>query len=254
MLQPVLYWTWINSSIIAFVTDTAVYHWNLLQEKCAPQRIFYCHPCVTGTQFINYTTDKNKMWFALTGLSLEDNNIIGNTQIYSVEYNLSQPIQAHCVCFCQYQFEGNTQPSTVLVVANRGSEKTGKIHVLELGPQLSGNLAAVSHSGTIEFSDLWDLYDFPVSIQVSAKYGLAYVVTKYGTLHIYDLETAAHLATHTVCTDIIFTTTLHHDTQGILAISRNGQVLAVDVKRETLINHVRDVIKKPHIAERLKRI
>ena len=31
--EPVSFWTWLNSDIIAIVTDTAVFHWDLWQGK-----------------------------------------------------------------------------------------------------------------------------------------------------------------------------------------------------------------------------
>jgi hypothetical protein len=31
--EPVSYWTWLNSDIVAIVTDTAVFHWDLWQGE-----------------------------------------------------------------------------------------------------------------------------------------------------------------------------------------------------------------------------
>lgn len=31
--DPVCYWTWLNSDIIAIVTDTAVFHWSLFKTS-----------------------------------------------------------------------------------------------------------------------------------------------------------------------------------------------------------------------------
>lgn len=31
--EPVSYWTWLNSDIVAIVTDSAVYHWDLWQGE-----------------------------------------------------------------------------------------------------------------------------------------------------------------------------------------------------------------------------
>ena len=31
--EPVSFWTWLNSDIVAIVTDTAVFHWDLWQGQ-----------------------------------------------------------------------------------------------------------------------------------------------------------------------------------------------------------------------------
>lgn len=41
-----------------------------------------------------------------------------------------------------------------------------QVHILELGPHVEGNLAPWSYQDVIEFQQVEDRYDFPVSIQV----------------------------------------------------------------------------------------
>ncbi|XP_035218965.1 clathrin heavy chain 2-like isoform X4 [Stegodyphus dumicola] len=225
-----------------------------VKENQLPVKIFCRDLRMKNAQLVHYATDSNMKWFALSGLVAEDSHVVGITQIFSVDHNLCQNIEAHCVCFTSYQFKGNMQPSCVLVAASRGTEIHGKLHAVELGPHLTGNLAYTSHTGAIEFSDQWFRYDFPSSIQVSSKLGLVYIVTKYGTLHLCDLETCATLCCINVCTDIIFSTAFNKETEGIIAISRNGQVLSIDLKREQLVKYVWEVAKRFHIAERLSQV
>ncbi|XP_035218963.1 clathrin heavy chain 1-like isoform X2 [Stegodyphus dumicola] len=248
------FWTWIDSSALVIVSDTSVYHWYLDEQNQLPVKIFCRDLRMKNAQLVHYATDSNMKWFALSGLVAEDSHVVGITQIFSVDHNLCQNIEAHCVCFTSYQFKGNMQPSCVLVAASRGTEIHGKLHAVELGPHLTGNLAYTSHTGAIEFSDQWFRYDFPSSIQVSSKLGLVYIVTKYGTLHLCDLETCATLCCINVCTDIIFSTAFNKETEGIIAISRNGQVLSIDLKREQLVKYVWEVAKRFHIAERLSQV
>ncbi|KAL5017651.1 hypothetical protein ScPMuIL_007240 [Solemya velum] len=103
------------------------------------------------------------------------------------------------------------------------------------------------------FHDDADRYDFPVSAHVSVDYGLLFMVTKYGYLYLCDMETSACLCCTRVSMDIIFTSTLNGDTQGILGVSRGGQVITVDLKKEMLISYVRDKAKKRNQANRLER-
>lgn len=50
---------------------------------------------------------------------LQDNRIVGKMQLFSVEKNVSQPIDAHACCFIPFKVEGATTPSTIFVFANR---------------------------------------------------------------------------------------------------------------------------------------
>lgn len=248
---PVHFWTWINSSEIVIVSDISVYHWNIEKDSEPPVRMFLRNSRLKCAQLVHYTSDQNMKWFALSGLFAEDGQVIGVTQVFSVDRNLHQMIEAHCVCFASHQFKGNTHPSCVLVAASRGSDKRGKLYVVELGPHLPGNLASTQHTETIEFTDLWGQFDFPTSIQVSHDTGLIYVTTKYGLLHLFDLETCSALCRLNVCTDIIFATAFNSEIEGMIVISRNGQVLSVDLKKDQLAKYVWEVSKRPHVAERL---
>ena len=60
--------------------------------------------------------------------------------------------------------------------------------------------------------------------QVTAQFGLLYVITKYGMLYICDLETAACLGSARISSDVVFSTILNSNTDGLVGVSRGGQV------------------------------
>jgi clathrin heavy chain len=66
-----------------------------------------------------------------------------------------------------------------------------------------------------EFAD-----DFPVSLQISERFGLVYVVTKLGLLFVYDLETATAVYRNRISPDPIFLACNSDGTGGIMAINR----------------------------------
>jgi hypothetical protein len=66
-----------------------------------------------------------------------------------------------------------------------------------------------------EFAD-----DFPVSLQISERFGLVYVVTKLGLLFVYDLETATAVYRNRISPDPIFLAAPSDSTGGIFAINR----------------------------------
>lgn len=66
--------------------------------------------------------------------------------------------------------------------------------------------------------------DFPVAMQVSEKYGVIYLVTKFGYIHLFDLETGAVIYRNRISSETIFVTSLHPQTGGIMGIDRKGRV------------------------------
>lgn len=251
--EPVSYWTWLNSDIIAIVTDTAVFHWDLWQGDSPPERVFLRHHRLAFSEIVSYKADPSLKWLAITGLIPEDDRISGVTQLYSVEEDITQCISSHAVCFSTYNFADNPQPSTVLCVASRESQDHGKVHVIELGPYRAGNYAPRNCYDHIQFLDDTERYDFPISVQVSTEYGLLFVVTKYGYLYLCDMETGMCLCCTRISADVIFTSTLNTDTQGILGVTRAGQVITVDLKKDGFISYLRETTRKSCSANRLEK-
>jgi clathrin heavy chain len=58
----------------------------------------------------------------------------------------------------------------------------------------------------------------------SPKHGIVYLVTKYGYVHLYDIETAVCIYMNRISSETIFVTTLHQQTGGIMGVNRKGQV------------------------------
>ncbi|XP_052245570.1 clathrin heavy chain-like isoform X2 [Dreissena polymorpha] len=252
--EPVTYWTWLSSEIIAIITDTTVYHWHLFKTKDSqPEKIFSRHSRLAFSEIISYKADASLRWFAITGLTPEEDKISGLTQLYNADEDITQCITCHAVCFDTYKFAGNNQPSTVFCVGSRDIHNHGKIHVIELGPYKQGNFAPRNTYDHIHFEEDMEHYDFPVALHVSIEYGLLFLLTKYGYLYLCDMETSTCVCSTKVSKDIIFTSALNSDTHGIIGVTRNGQVLTVDIKKETLINYVRDTAKKGNQADRLER-
>jgi len=50
------------------------------------------------------------------------------------------------------------------------------------------------------------------------------MITKYGYVHVFDIETGFSIYTVRISTDTIFITTEHTSNNGVLGINRAGQV------------------------------
>ena len=63
-----------------------------------------------------------------------------------------------------------------------------------------------------------------VSFQVGPKYDVIYLITKYGYIHLYDIETGTCIYMNRISGDTIFVTAPHETTSGIIGVNRKGQV------------------------------
>lgn len=93
--------------------------------------------------------------------------------------------------------------------------------------------------------------DFPVAMQVSKRYGIVYLVTKYGFIHLYDLETGTCIYMNRISGETMFVTCEHRATSGIVGINRKGQVLSVTVDEEIMIPYILSTLNNPELAIRL---
>ncbi|XP_055862218.1 clathrin heavy chain 1-like [Biomphalaria glabrata] len=254
--ELVTYWTWVNCDVIAMVTDSAVYHWKINPRDATspPEQVFLRHNRLAFTEIVSYKGDPSLNWLALTGLTPEDERISGVTQLYNRNEDITQCISAHAVCFSSYHFPGNPYPSTVFCVSSREAQDHGKVHVIELGPYKTGNFAPRNCYDHLHFLDDMERYDFPVSLQISVDYGLLFVVTKYGYLYMCDMETAMCLCCTRVSVDVIFAAVLNTNSQGILAITRGGQVITVDLKKDGFISFLREQVKTAYRANRFEQV
>lgn len=63
-----------------------------------------------------------------------------------------------------------------------------------------------------------------IFFQMSQKHGVAFLITKYGYIHLYDIETGTCIYMNRISGDTIFVTAPHEATSGIIGVNRKGQV------------------------------
>lgn len=88
-------------------------------------------------------------------------------------------------------------------------------------------------------------------MQVSKKHGIIYLVTKYGFIHLYDLETGICLYMNRISGETIFVTAEHEATSGIIGVNKRGQVLSVSVDEQTMIPYILNVLNNTELAVKL---
>lgn len=93
--------------------------------------------------------------------------------------------------------------------------------------------------------------DFPVSMQVSKVHGIIYMTTKYGFIHLYDLESGACIYMNRISGDTLFVTAEYEATNGIIGVNKKGQVLSVNVDDNTIVPYILSTLNNIELAFKL---
>ncbi|KXZ42859.1 hypothetical protein GPECTOR_114g310 [Gonium pectorale] len=242
MPETVEFWKWISPTMLGLVTASAVYHWDVEGASDAPTRVFERTPNLVGAQIISYRSSPDGKWAVLIGIApgAPERPALakGLMQLYSFEQQKSQPLEAHAAAFANVKFTGRDAPSLVISFAQKtlkDGQIVSKLHVIELGGAAPGG--AIKRNAELffpaEFGD-----DFPVSLQISEKYGLVYVISKLGFVFVYDLESATAVYRNRISNDPVFLACTSDATGGIYAINRRGQVLLATVNEPAMVPFV----------------
>jgi len=244
MAEDVVYWKWFSETSLGLVTDTSVFHWNIFDPaQASPQKVFDRNQNLSGCQIINYRVSDDEKWMVVVGISQQNGRVVGSMQLYSRDRGISQSIEGHAAAFGTMRLEDAPADSKLFTFANRTA--TGaKLHIVEVDHQAPNPVfqkRAVDIYFPAEAAN-----DFPVAMQVSSKYKVIYLVTKYGFIHLYDLETGTTIFMNRISSDTIFTTAPDSESAGIVGVNRKGQVLAVSVDDTTIIPYL---LQNPENAE-----
>ncbi|CAF3701841.1 unnamed protein product [Rotaria socialis] len=221
MEEDSIFWKWVSVNTIGIVTETSVYHWTM-EGDSQPDKMFDRHQSLLGCQIINYRTDESWHWLLVNGIKAQEGRVVGRMQLYSVEHKVSQPIEGHAAAFTQFKLEGNTKTSTLFSFAVRGPQG-GKLHIIEVGTPPPENQAFQKKVVDVQFP-AESPNDFPVAMQTSAKHGVIFLVTKYGYVHMFDIESGTLICMNRISAETMFVTAPYEPTSGIIAVNRKGQV------------------------------
>ncbi|KAI8149640.1 hypothetical protein BJV82DRAFT_662929 [Fennellomyces sp. T-0311] len=248
MHEDVIFWTWLDLKTIGLVTPTAVYHWSI-EGSSAPVKIFDRHQTLAGCQIINYRVSKDEKWMVLVGISAQAGRIAGSMQLFSKDRGVSQPIEGHAAAFATIQLEDAPHPTKLFAFSVRSATGAAKLQIIEVDPT-DGNPLFQKKAVEVFFPPE-AANDFPVSMQVGAKYGVVYLVTKMGFIHIYDLETGTCLFMNRISGDTIFVTADHESSSGIIGVNKKGQVLSVTLDENTIVPYIVNTLNNTELALKL---
>lgn len=171
----------------------------------------------------------------VVGISQQQGRVVGAMQLYSRARGISQSIEGHAAAFGTLRTEGASVYSKLFTFAVRTA--TGaKLHVVEVDHQAGQPVFAKKNVDVYFPPEATN--DFPVAMQVSKKYSVIYLVTKYGFIHLYDLETGTCIFMNRISSETIFVTSPDATSSGIVGVNRKGQVLTVSVDETTIIPYL----------------
>ncbi|KAL7409328.1 clathrin heavy chain 1 [Mrakia frigida] len=251
MNEEIVFWKWISPETLGIVTETAVWHWSLGNES-PPVKIFDRLPGLHGCQIINYRQSQDGQWLVLVGIGANKDpagfKVKGSMQLYSIARKVSQPIEGHAAAFSSFKQDGAPAASKLFSFAVRTA--TGaKLHIVEVdhtAPNPPFPKKAVDVFFPPEAAN-----DFPVAMQISEKHGIIYLVTKYGFIHLYDLESGTCIYMNRISGETIFATAEHESTGGIIGVNRQGQVLSVGLDENNVIPYILQTLNNTDLAIKL---
>lgn len=236
MNEDVVFWKWISETALGLVTETSVYHWDIFDQSPAPSKVFDRNPNLSGNQIINYRANSDMKWMVVVGITSNQGRVVGNMQLFSKDRGISQSIEGHAAAFGTIRLADAPQDTKLFAFASRQASGNGKLHIVEVDKP-ENNPPFQKKAVDVYFPQEAHA-DFPVAMQISQKYGVIYLVTKYGFIHLYDLESGTCIFMNRISSDTIFTTAPDSDHKGIVGINRKGMVLSVAVDEDTFVPYM----------------
>jgi len=252
MPEPCVFWKWANANTLVLVTASSVYHWAL--DGGDPVKVFDRHPSVgPNCQIINYQMSPDGKWCLLGGISAGPGGTVnGNMQLYSVEKKVSQPLQGHAGAFASISIMGRDDPAQVLVFHEKKADaEPPKLFVMEVGRdpakgtpfRLPPTMIPVPPDAVA---------DFPVSLVVSAKDDIAFLITKMGYLYMFDIHTGKALYRAKITQETVFVTCAQAETGAMFGITvRTGKLLRVQLNGQALVPYIVSTLRDNDLAIKL---
>jgi clathrin heavy chain len=236
----IVFWKWLSGRTLGIVTANAVYSWSIDASSTAPPaKVFDRHPALAACQVINLVAGVGERWLALVGIRADDTapgGVLGKIQLYAVDRGVSQILDGYAAGFCdRYRIDSQDVTGTHLFAF---ASKT-KFHVVEVAqdrkpdgaPRFEKRITNIVYAPGMD-------NDFPVALQVSSKLSVAYLLTKYGYIHAFDLESGKLIYANRISESPVFVSTSHRETGGLIGINRRGQVLVFAIDPPLVVEYI----------------
>ncbi|GMS86260.1 hypothetical protein PENTCL1PPCAC_8435, partial [Pristionchus entomophagus] len=257
--DSVVFWKWIDDETIGIVTKSSAYHWSITGERTKMM-----NHTLSGFKIVDYRMSDDGQWLllngfrkesktfhSLTGLPTSRQSSRAHSKLFLCDMTRRVSRLIECpgtavACFAKFRMKGNCHPSNLLLYHYQG----GKINMIEIGPPGYGNTPYSTKSETVHESNNIADDEFPISIHTSKEHGMAYLVTKFGFVHYFDVESGARLHSQRFSKEGMFVATKHAQC-GLIGIDLRGIVLKVTLNEQNMIETVAQT--NPNLAFELVR-
>ena len=237
--SPIVFWKWANDHILAFVTQNAVFHFDLQNPNQQPRKVFDRHGDLAQAQIIGYKMDPTEKWVALVGLVPLNGEAGGKIQLFSMEKNASQMLDGHAAHFYNYKFDGCMENSVMFAFAQKHPQpRLGLIEVVR-GDM---NKQPVNTVVDMQFQPQQQ-GDFIVGMAVSEKYETILCVSRMGFLYAFYAGDGTMFFMGKAIDDVIFLTAYNAKTDGILAVGKKGGVTNISIEGDKLVGYICNGLK-----------
>jgi len=135
------FWTWINSSKLALVTPTSVYHLDITTPGTTADKIFDRDPKLNGSHIMGYKVNASGQWCFLYGIAANEAKIIeGKLQLYMIEKKQGQYLDGFVGTFAEMPIGNSASYTNSLFsfVERKPGDPVTRIHIMEIGNPNAG--------------------------------------------------------------------------------------------------------------------
>lgn len=154
---------------------------------------------------MSYGVDAAEKWCYLVGLySTDQKNINAQMQLFMIEKRQQQLLEGYAGCFTDIPVSENPTYKNNLFsfCEKKAAETAQRVHFMEIGNPTPGQ---AKFKKTADISLPPDVQgDFPVLMQAVEKYGVVFIITKFGYLYMYEISTAVLLFRQRITDSLIF--------------------------------------------------
>lgn len=234
--ETVRYWKWIDENTLGIVGARSVYHTDILKPD-APEKIFDQDAKFGNSQIMSYGIDQSKKWCFLIGIYKGANNQIACAmQLYMMEKKQHQNLSGFAACFTEMPVtdQSDYKNQILCFCEKKENENVHKLHFMEIGNP-APNQQKFRRNTDIQIQQEGD---FPVLMQDSPKFGVVFIITKFGFLYMYEVSTAALLYRQKITDDVCIVSTRNTKTDGMIVINKQGIIYSINVEENALIPYI----------------
>eukprot|EP00808_Paulinella_micropora_P023441 g48897.t1 len=249
----IVFWKWINTKVVAIVTETEVLHWPI-EGDAAPASVFQRAAYEGGpVKIVNYRTTPDQKWLILNGIAKDEaspSKTAGVLQVYSAEAGASQPtLNSHAACFVRVTLDGKSTESDLLCFTRPDNAGGMKLNILEVGVPRTDQKAAFKAQATIPMA----ANDFALHMMPDNQNGSVFIITRAGSLFIYEVQSAKKIFGAQIAQKTMFAAVEDTDGGGIVSVDQGGRVASISLDREKLVNYCTEVLKDNELGVSMAR-